>query len=79
MMARSSLRPVLVSIDWLQEKDEVRTRRFSMETFSRSGPLAINGKHMDMNRIDETVKLGTTEIWEITNVSTGMMQMPRNL
>jgi len=69
----------LVSIDRLQEKDAVRTRRFSMETFSRSGPLAINGKHMDMNRIDETVKLGTTEIWEITNVSTGMMQMPHSM
>ncbi len=29
----------------------------------------INGKAMKMNRIDETVKMGTTEIWEIGNTS----------
>ncbi|SHO47326.1 multicopper oxidase family protein [Desulfopila aestuarii] len=69
----------LVTLDWLQEKDAVQTRTFSMETFSQSGPLAINGKHMDMNRIDEKVKLGTTEIWEISNLSTGMMQMPHSM
>ena len=31
--------------------------------------FAINGKSMDMNRIDETIKLGDTEIWEIVNMS----------
>jgi len=33
----------------------------------------INGKPFDMNRIDETVKLGSTEIWE---VSGEMMRHP---
>ena len=27
----------------------------------------INGKKMDMSRIDETVELGTTEVWEVHN------------
>jgi len=31
--------------------------------------VKINGKSMDMNRIDETVKLNDTEIWEVTNHS----------
>jgi len=31
--------------------------------------FTINGKEMDMNRIDARVKLGTTEIWELANVS----------
>lgn len=37
------------------------------------GGLTINGKSFDMNRIDETVKLGSTEIWE---VSGEMMRHP---
>ena len=32
----------------------------------------INGKKMDMRRIDEHVKLGTTEIWEVSS-RMGMM------
>jgi len=27
----------------------------------------INGKKMDMSRVDETVELGATEVWEVTN------------
>ncbi|MGH3470368.1 MAG: multicopper oxidase domain-containing protein, partial [Thermocrispum sp.] len=27
----------------------------------------INGRRMDMSRVDETVDLGSTEIWEVTN------------
>ena len=29
--------------------------------------VSINGKNMNMDRIDEKIKLGDTEIWEITN------------
>lgn len=65
----------LTAIHWLDEKNAVRTRKFKMETFSQGGRLTINSKHMDMKRVDETVQLGTTEIWEITNFSGGMMQM----
>ncbi|MPZ63385.1 MAG: multicopper oxidase domain-containing protein [Propionibacteriales bacterium] len=35
-------------------------------TFSLSG-RSINGESMDMSRIDETVELGTTEVWEVEN------------
>ncbi|MEE9319935.1 MAG: multicopper oxidase domain-containing protein [Granulosicoccus sp.] len=53
----------------------VRTRQFElnmgmgMGMMMRRGRAAmtINGKSMDMNRIDEVVKLGTQEIWVIDN------------
>ncbi len=38
------------------------------------GGFTINGKEMDMNRVDETVKVGTSEIWQIENPS--MMAHP---
>ncbi|UBU17339.1 multicopper oxidase family protein [Nonomuraea gerenzanensis] len=39
-----------------------RVRRFRL-----NGHDAINGKEMDMSRIDEVVPAGATEIWEIEN------------
>jgi bilirubin oxidase len=36
--------------------------------------LKINGKSMDINRVDEVVKAGSTELWEIENTS--MMPHP---
>ena len=33
------------------------------------GGFTINGRSMDMGRIDERVKLGATEVWEISNTS----------
>jgi FtsP/CotA-like multicopper oxidase with cupredoxin domain len=42
----------------------VRTRRFVL-----TGQSLINGKAMDMNRIDEIVKVGTVEVWEVHNGS----------
>lgn len=32
-----------------------------------ANPFGINGKRMSMSVIDERIRLGTTEIWEITN------------
>jgi len=46
-------------------------KTFAMQSMGISG--TINGKYFDMDRIDETVKLGETEIWTITNFG-GMMQ-----
>jgi FtsP/CotA-like multicopper oxidase with cupredoxin domain len=69
----------LASIDWFDEKEAVRSRKFEMATFSSGGRLTINNKHMDMTRIDETVRLGSTEIWEISNFSGGMMQMVHSM
>ena len=41
---------------------EARTRSFEL-----SG-RRINGKQMDMARVDETVELGTTEVWDVRNL-----------
>lgn len=48
----------------LRESDATRTRRFELNGDSR-----INGKTMDPGRIDETVEVGSTEIWEIRNAA----------
>ncbi|HBL93742.1 MAG TPA: oxidase [Hyphomonas sp.] len=50
----------------------VKTRQFvlQMGMGMRAGNgFTINGRSMDMGRIDERVKLNTTEIWEIENAS----------
>jgi len=39
--------------------------------------LSINGKRMDMNRIDEIVKAGSLEVWTVTNSS--MMPHPLHI
>jgi len=81
MVASADIPESLTRIDWLDPKDSVKTRRFDMET--RMGPAmmfgggkthTINGKVMDMGRIDETVKRGDTEIWEIRNLA-GMLHV----
>jgi blue copper oxidase len=76
----------LVSIDWLPESKAVKTRKFLMETMSggmgmmrRGGRLTINGRNMDLSYINERVKLGDTEIWEIENYSAMMMRLPHSM
>ncbi len=46
----------------LAEAEATVTRTFELQN------REINGRRMDMNRIDETVTVGTTEIWEVTNI-----------
>lgn len=43
------------------------------------GRLTINGRKMDMNRVDERIQLGSTEIWELENRSASMMQLPHSM
>ena len=50
----------------------VRTRSFTlgmggMMMGGGGGEMSINGRPMDMNRIDEVARLGTEEIWVINN------------
>ncbi len=47
------------SEDALHEEDAVRTREFALNE------REINGRRMDMRRIDEVVRIGDTEIWEV--------------
>lgn len=56
----------LSAIPKVLESAAVRTRTFDLMGM---GPMVnINGKQMDMTRIDEVVKQGDTEIWVIRNV-----------
>jgi blue copper oxidase len=63
----------LSTITPLSIGDSKRTRTFVLPTamgggmMMMSGRHTINGKSYDMNRIDETVTSGDTEIWEIDN------------
>ena len=75
----STIAEKLITIERLEPDAAVQTRRFAMETMSAGGGLTINGRHMDMNRIDASVKLGTSEIWEIANRSRMMMQLPHSM
>ncbi|MCH8186387.1 MAG: multicopper oxidase domain-containing protein [Chloroflexi bacterium] len=58
----------LASINRLQEGQAARTRPFELD-MGFVGAMKINGQSMDMNRIDQTVKVNDTEIWEVTNKS----------
>jgi len=58
----------LASINRLPESEATRTRPFKLE-MGFSGPMKINGQSMDMNRIDQTIRVNDTEIWEIINNS----------
>ncbi|MBW1635095.1 MAG: multicopper oxidase domain-containing protein [Deltaproteobacteria bacterium] len=79
----------LRTIEKIPESEATKVREFIMETMSmgrgRMGMgmmgrrLTINGKKMDINRIDELVQLGSTEIWEVTNRSAMMMSMPHSM
>ena len=63
--ATTTLPATLTSLEAVDTSLVSRTRTFTMEM--SNGRLTINGKSMDINRIDEAVPLGDTEIWEITN------------
>jgi FtsP/CotA-like multicopper oxidase with cupredoxin domain len=54
----------LASHDYPQAHDAAGTRRFEL-----SGSLQINGRRLDMNRIDEILPVGSTEVWEVHNRS----------
>ena len=78
----------LASVPAIPESRSVGSRRFDLETMSGGGMgmmgggsarrLTINGRKMEMGRIDFEVRAGSTEIWEIVNVRTGMMEIPHS-
>ncbi len=55
----------------LTESDADRERQFIMSMGMGDGGMTflINGKRFDMNRVDEVVEAGATEIWTIVNRS----------
>ncbi len=54
----------------------VMTRSFTLS--GRMGRVYINGKTMDLNRIDEVVPVNQIEIWEVYNEKMMMMEMEHN-
>lgn len=61
----------LVEMENYNREEALRTREFVM---SGSGPMvAINGKQMDMDRIDEEINLDELEEWIVTNDPSGGM------
>jgi FtsP/CotA-like multicopper oxidase with cupredoxin domain len=65
----------LIDLERPDPTQAVGTRRFVMQMgmgammMGGNGGFTINGKSMDMARIDETVQVGTKEIWQIENPS----------
>lgn len=67
----------LASLEAVDENIAIKTRTFNLDMgmgigmlLGRKGDkMTINGKSMDMQRVDEIVKLGTSEIWHIINPS----------
>ena len=68
----------LNTIEPIPASEAERNRSFIMSTMGPGGRLTINGKTMNMNRIDERVPLGATEIWQIEH-GRGMMGRMMNV
>ncbi|MDD9205517.1 multicopper oxidase domain-containing protein, partial [Georgenia sp. 10Sc9-8] len=62
-LAPSPELPTTLTDFGLDEADATVTRRFDLDGYT------INGASMDMNRIDEVMDLGATEIWEVVNLN----------
>jgi FtsP/CotA-like multicopper oxidase with cupredoxin domain len=66
--------PLLITkIDWINPKEAIKTRDMTLSM--RHGSLTINNKRFLGSRIDEKIKLNSTEIWNIKTVS-GPMDHP---
>ena len=67
--AFTALPDTLATINRLNESQASVTRTLSFEVRMMGFKMTINGQTMDMGRIDQTVQLNDTEIWEISNPS----------
>ena len=66
----------LVNIGRIPKTNIASERFFSLAGMGHH--VSINGKQMNMNRIDETVRLNSKEIWEIRSSSGSMGMGMRN-
>ena len=64
-LQKTSVPNKLTTLEKFNPSDAVRSRPFVLS--GMMGNFKINGKSMDINRIDETVPLGDIEIWEVNN------------
>lgn len=56
----------LIKIPRMKTSDAIKTRKITMEIIG-GGIWTLDKNPYDMERIDQRVKLGSTEIWEVTN------------
>jgi FtsP/CotA-like multicopper oxidase with cupredoxin domain len=78
--ADASMPERLIRVPSWSPAQAARTRTFTLDMTTMSlrrrplpdmeGPMGINGRSMDMNRIDVRVPLGSVEIWQIENTTT---------
>ena len=88
-VSRSELPARLTRLEPTRVPREARTRRFVLSSMGMGmgmggmgmgSFLTINGRRMDMERIDARVRLGSTEVWEVVNRTMGMgMGMMRGM
>ena len=64
------------------EHPDYETRGLTMRTFNMEtrgmGLFTINGRQMDMDRINFSLEKDTEEVWTIRNVGMGMMNIPHS-
>jgi FtsP/CotA-like multicopper oxidase with cupredoxin domain len=70
----------LIRVPYWDPARAARARKFTLDMSTMNigpmpgptmdGSMGINGRSMDMDRIDERVPLGSVEIWEIQNRTT---------
>ncbi len=61
----SEIPKTLTTIQKLVPTEVTTTRTFTLQGMGHS--VNINGKQMDIGRIDEEIQLNTTEVWEVLN------------
>jgi blue copper oxidase len=67
----------LTRIEWIPGKKAVRSRHFELEGMGHH--VSINGKQMNIGRIDEYAKLNAIETWTVRSSTRGMMGMMRGM
>lgn len=71
---RSAIPSKLTTLETINLRKVAKKRRFVLETRG-PGRLLINRKRMDPKRVDERIKVGEYEIWEVKNAPMGMGMM----
>ena len=69
----------LTPVERIHAAEADRTRKVTMSSMGPGGQLTLNGRHFDIRRVDYTIPMGDTEIWEISNRQMGMMSVPHTM
>jgi len=69
----TSVPSALADISFLKKSDSIKNRIFQLEGVGHH--VSINRKQMNINRIDEYMKINKTETWIVSSSTRGMMGM----